>query len=412
MCLESLKSTGKHRSVSLKCGHVFGKKCIADWIKAKKGAAECPNCKARCRKTDLRDVFLPSGSVVDAGETERLKEELAASNRLLAETRMTCELLEAKAARWEAMNKSNQPQKTKKERVEGAQIVARVALESGRLLSFHRHDGSVLLSQGHRVGRVSLASPEGVTWYASCHAAGCTLRSLDSAPGKSPLVLSASSDRSVCVWSAESGNLVHSINGLLAVPMACAWSDANSHLQFAVAQKNSVLLYDLRNMGNGPAETVAMPWEQPVHSFCRLNGRLVAASLGGAAVLEGEKTAKPLVEGPAYSVAAEGGRMLCSLRQVEGARHKLYDASGRLLSVQGPFAANTLLSRSALHGNLAAFGDEAGNLCRIVNLEKQVQFDALALAAPCLDVALFEYGGKSFVATACAKEAQLCHLST
>ena len=67
---------GKHRSVVLVCGHVFGKKCIASWMEEKKRNSECPQCKAPFKKKEVRDVFLPSGSVLDASETERLRKEL------------------------------------------------------------------------------------------------------------------------------------------------------------------------------------------------------------------------------------------------------------------------------------------------------------------------------------------------
>jgi hypothetical protein len=73
ICLDALHSTGKHRSVVLKCGHVFGKKCISAWLVEKKRKAECPQCKEPSAKKDLRDVFLPVGSLLDAAEVNRLK---------------------------------------------------------------------------------------------------------------------------------------------------------------------------------------------------------------------------------------------------------------------------------------------------------------------------------------------------
>lgn len=90
ICLEKLHSTGKHRSMVLKCGHVFGKNCIANWMAEKKRNTECPQCKAPCKKKDLRDVFLPTGSVLDATETERLRGELVQTQVIVKLNRFLC----------------------------------------------------------------------------------------------------------------------------------------------------------------------------------------------------------------------------------------------------------------------------------------------------------------------------------
>lgn len=36
ICFEKFHSTGKHRIVSLRCGHIFGRECIEKWVAVSK----------------------------------------------------------------------------------------------------------------------------------------------------------------------------------------------------------------------------------------------------------------------------------------------------------------------------------------------------------------------------------------
>ncbi|ORY45744.1 hypothetical protein BCR33DRAFT_716369 [Rhizoclosmatium globosum] len=47
-------STGTHRTASLKCGHLFGSKCIKLWLKDKGKNGICPICKLSLRRLWFR----------------------------------------------------------------------------------------------------------------------------------------------------------------------------------------------------------------------------------------------------------------------------------------------------------------------------------------------------------------------
>jgi E3 ubiquitin-protein ligase RFWD3 len=66
-------NSGTHRLVSLKCGHLFGKKCVEQWLKSQ---STCPTCKVRVRKTDIRIIFCDRIAVVDNQTIEELKAKL------------------------------------------------------------------------------------------------------------------------------------------------------------------------------------------------------------------------------------------------------------------------------------------------------------------------------------------------
>lgn len=73
ICFEAWNSAGDHRIVSLKCGHLFGKKCIERWLKGQGG--KCPQCNAKASKRDLRVIYARSLKAEDTTERERLTRE-------------------------------------------------------------------------------------------------------------------------------------------------------------------------------------------------------------------------------------------------------------------------------------------------------------------------------------------------
>lgn len=63
ICMEPYEEGGEHAPTCLKCGHFFGKTCIERWLSTNR---QCPTCKARAKRGDIRKVYnLPT--VVAAG---------------------------------------------------------------------------------------------------------------------------------------------------------------------------------------------------------------------------------------------------------------------------------------------------------------------------------------------------------
>ncbi|TDH67813.1 uncharacterized protein CCR75_004823 [Bremia lactucae] len=69
ICCEDCTLIGRHRLVALKCGHLFGKKCIERWIKEKH---LCPNCHAFVCRTDIRLLFTDHVTVMDTSHLEAM----------------------------------------------------------------------------------------------------------------------------------------------------------------------------------------------------------------------------------------------------------------------------------------------------------------------------------------------------
>ncbi|KAG6968438.1 hypothetical protein JG687_00003739 [Phytophthora cactorum] len=98
ICCEDCTIVGRHRLVALKCGHLFGRKCIERWISEKR---TCPNCSAIVRRTDICLLFSDHVAVVDnAGledMTNKFEEEKKKSSKLEKEMTGLKKQLQARA---------------------------------------------------------------------------------------------------------------------------------------------------------------------------------------------------------------------------------------------------------------------------------------------------------------------------
>ncbi|KAF7684340.1 E3 ubiquitin-protein ligase RFWD3 [Astathelohania contejeani] len=75
ICYSSYTNTGGHRTVSLKCGHIFGDQCIDTWF-GKKKTVLCPTCSRPSRKSDKRYIFATKILAFEAEKEKQLMNEL------------------------------------------------------------------------------------------------------------------------------------------------------------------------------------------------------------------------------------------------------------------------------------------------------------------------------------------------
>ncbi|XP_071033766.1 E3 ubiquitin-protein ligase rfwd3.S [Parasteatoda tepidariorum] len=74
ICFEPWTNSSEHRLVSLRCGHLFGRSCITRWLKGQN--ARCPQCNARARKSEIRNIYAKSVKALDSSERDKALEEL------------------------------------------------------------------------------------------------------------------------------------------------------------------------------------------------------------------------------------------------------------------------------------------------------------------------------------------------
>eukprot|EP00250_Pteridium_aquilinum_P000994 c11172_g2_i1 orf=2-1090(-) len=76
ICMEPWTGEGIHRICCLACGHLFGRSCIRRWLNQKgKKNGKCPHCNRKARVEDIRNLYVPSLTVID-DKSQQLLEEL------------------------------------------------------------------------------------------------------------------------------------------------------------------------------------------------------------------------------------------------------------------------------------------------------------------------------------------------
>ncbi|XP_054162651.1 E3 ubiquitin-protein ligase RFWD3-like [Oppia nitens] len=77
ICTELWTNCGEHQLVSLCCGHLFGRKCIEQWLDPKnKQNQRCPQCNLKAKKKDIRVLYARNLRPLDTSERDNALEML------------------------------------------------------------------------------------------------------------------------------------------------------------------------------------------------------------------------------------------------------------------------------------------------------------------------------------------------
>ncbi|KAG8460495.1 hypothetical protein KFE25_013145 [Diacronema lutheri] len=294
VCQEPLWGEGDdegHAPCSLRCGHLFGRSCIEQWIRRLgRSSATCPLCSAACALRDVWPVHVREPlRTIDAAQVEGAEQEAegARKRRMAVEKQLAAAHIAVARARLELRRLSDRrPQTQHAARAapapgarseQGARHapepsvtsapapahtssasaaacrVASVPIAGGRIVAFGRAHGSSVFASAetrpgaHGYARISLhdvrhrmlVAPhtKPVRGLVACP------HDADSARRR---VLTCGLDGRACVTSGESANVLAAFETRSAC-WACEWDPLREHLVYvAVAARREVLVYDLR----------------------------------------------------------------------------------------------------------------------------------------------------------------------
>ncbi|KAM5295773.1 E3 ubiquitin-protein ligase RFWD3 isoform 2-T3 [Glossophaga mutica] len=74
ICLEQWTNAGDHRLSALRCGHLFGFRCISKWLKGQ--TRKCPQCNKKAKHSDIVVLYARTLRALDTSEHERIKSVL------------------------------------------------------------------------------------------------------------------------------------------------------------------------------------------------------------------------------------------------------------------------------------------------------------------------------------------------
>ena len=96
ICYEALSSSGEHVPVALRCGHVFGQRCVRKWMSHSGATPACPNCKTRLVPGEELRLFASTGGVIVVDRSAATAAEHAAAQADAAAAQARAELAEAR----------------------------------------------------------------------------------------------------------------------------------------------------------------------------------------------------------------------------------------------------------------------------------------------------------------------------
>ncbi|XP_041466787.1 E3 ubiquitin-protein ligase RFWD3-like [Lytechinus variegatus] len=273
ICYEPWTTSGSHRLVSLRCGHLFGQSCIEQWLKGQGG--KCPQCNSKAKRSDVRVIYAKALKVLDTSERDRALKELEREKELrkkaemdAAQTQLRYVMALEEVKRMKAIFESHQQSTSRNPlstissssnqqshgRPAGQYMLDKTIQVSPngncRVMTYDAANQLLLASmpstnvlfQGFGLKKISAMDFKSCQ-YIPIH--GKPIRGLSLSGRDDGLLLSASVDKMLKITSLASNTVVQSYT----CPMpawCCAWNTTNTNYVYAGLQNGTVVIYDTR----------------------------------------------------------------------------------------------------------------------------------------------------------------------
>lgn len=283
ICLDNWTNTGEHRVCALKCGHLFGYKCVNRWLDSQQKKS-CPTCKKRVNRSDLRYIYAKKLIAVDTTELDVMKQLLDTAveekNKILMdiskyafrEQMLNQEIVQLKKQIQELT--SNRPEHSTSQSCSSTYNSYNsnpVRLYMEKSMEICRQSGCRVFDANCRLDLImaSMRSPNrlfsgfgirkiNISQYkplAFIPLHTLQIRDLSFHPINN-WILSASMDKSFKVVDTISNSIIYTT--LLETPLwSCCWDADNQYVLYIGTQAGAVVKYDVRSLDR-PVSTLAV----------------------------------------------------------------------------------------------------------------------------------------------------------
>lgn len=331
ICLDNWMSTGEHRVCALRCGHLFGYKCITRWIFSNKS---CPSCKMKASSSDIRYIYANKLIAMDATELELVKKKL---NSVIEEkNRIKVDLTKAICKEHTLLQEiENYKKKIKNLSITSSSSHTNSSTKPVLKLS----NSSLVCQQGtcrvmdinSQIGKFAISLKSNNNLFPGFGIKKCSTDNLaivEYTPLHSKVIrdlkfnhsssylLSVSLDKSIKISDLNSNSTIstYTFDSML---WSCCWDESNQNLFYVGSQQGATTKFDLRNMSEPVKSTkVTGDWSpvvslvsipscpgglMPLGGFitCKLNSMWCYENMGGSVY---RKQQIP-IEGPFISMS-------------------------------------------------------------------------------------------------------------
>ena len=264
ICLETWSNAGEHRLCSLRCGHLFGLKCITQWFNIAQNATarKCPECNTKASKKDIRIIYAKKLQCIDTSEIEQLKEQLkevrekkdiAEKEVKLCQTRETLYQQEISNLRLKVDELKKKLSLASSERntlnIEYENIILKrnkvfdiCSNEACRVMAYNPWHKILVVSCGNGISRVFIDTLSACV-NQNIHSG--VIRDLAFQEQHPNILLSVSFDKKIMLTDIRSNILTHSYQEDTNL-WSCCWSNFSSQTFFVGGGKGTVAEYDVR----------------------------------------------------------------------------------------------------------------------------------------------------------------------
>ncbi|KAJ8948752.1 hypothetical protein NQ318_017921 [Aromia moschata] len=309
ICLDNWTNTGEHRICALKCGHLFGYKCVNRWLESQQKKS-CPTCKKRVNRSDLRYIYAKKLIAVDTTELDVMKQLLDTAveekNKILMDmSKIVCrehmlnqEITHLKKQIQELTSNRPDYQPSQSSSSFSAYNSNIVRLYMDKSLEICRQSGCRVFDANCELDliMVSMRCPIACSLYkplAFIPLHTLQIRDISFHPLHN-WVLTASMDKSFKVVDTVSNTVMYTTSQQMPL-WSCCWDADNQYVLYIGTQSGAVVKYDVRTM-NQPVCTLAVQGDMsPVVSVASIpsspgadlvNGGVISCKLNSLWVFE------------------------------------------------------------------------------------------------------------------------------
>ncbi|KAL1505858.1 hypothetical protein ABEB36_005320 [Hypothenemus hampei] len=291
VCLEAWTNCGAHRICSLKCGHLFGHKCILRWLDSQSKKL-VPLCKKSVKRSDIRCIYAKKLIAVDNMELENMRMQLeqavmqknaalqSVSKYISREQVLKAEIeqLKKKIQELSLGGKQSDLRLTLQSPVnrirlyleKNIEVCNKVNCRDCRVFDISVPQDVILIAArsstdlfgGFGLKKLSLANYKPIK-YAPLHAQPIRDMCINSVEDK---ILTVSSDKKFKITEIQNMQTTSTVN-LDSAPWACSWNPSNLDELTIGTQNGTINIYDIRRLQE-PVSTFIVPGDfSPVVSL-------------------------------------------------------------------------------------------------------------------------------------------------
>ncbi|KAL6621634.1 hypothetical protein LY90DRAFT_706203 [Neocallimastix californiae] len=291
ICFAPLNSTGEHRISSLKCGHIFGKCCIKEWLSRKQHGAnqsKCPICGENASVKDIYPIYSKYTFIDKEGLEREMENSKIVKKRKLDTQKQYNDLVEVYNGLLQKVNDSkleiqsyeSQLSKLRWNPQQQNYSMKKFALVSSwklsnkpnvsKIFTYDNKNNIIYVTKSqnlyeHGILGINLETYS-ATSYSPLHKKlikDCKYNTVND------LLLTASMDRTVKLYSVNDKDNILSVN-VVSPCWSCCWSKKNENHFFIGLGNNKINAYDLRKL-NRPLDIISnskqMGLGKPIHSL-------------------------------------------------------------------------------------------------------------------------------------------------